>query len=143
MAKAIRTRDGFLLHPAQLLQHFRRLGNLEDVGGNRAPALAAVVVNHKGRPNGDIGVIFTMRVKQPVLPNHARLGIAEYDELAVSLLLPNQVGMFLIVDADRYQARFRLFEFTCMLRELAQLAHADRSPVAAIEHQHDARSAQT
>jgi hypothetical protein len=36
-----------------------------------------------------------------------------------------------------------VFEFTGMLRELAQLAHADRSPVAAIEHQHDARSAQT
>jgi hypothetical protein len=84
-----------------------------------------------------------MRVKQPVLPNHARLGIAEYDELVGGLLVPNQVGMFLIVDADRYQARFCLFEFTCMLRELAQLAHADRSPVAAIEHQHDARSAQT
>jgi hypothetical protein len=29
-----------------------------------------------------------------------------------------------------------------MLHELAQLAHADRSPVATIENQHDARSAQ-
>jgi hypothetical protein len=29
-----------------------------------------------------------------------------------------------------------------MLRELAQLAHADRSPVATIENQYDARSAQ-
>jgi hypothetical protein len=48
----------------------------------------------------------------------------------------------LIVHADRHQARFRLFEFTGMLCELAQLAHADRSPVAAIEHQDDARSAQ-
>jgi hypothetical protein len=49
----------------------------------------------------------------------------------------------LIVHADRYQARFRLFEFTGMLRELAQLAHAERSPAAAIEHHHDARSAQS
>ena len=83
-----------------------------------------------------------MRVKQPVLPNYARLGIAEYDELVGGLLVPNQVRMFLIVHADRYQPRFRLFEFTGILRELAQLAYADRSPGAAIEHQHDARSAQ-
>ena len=83
-----------------------------------------------------------MRVKQPVLPNHARLRIAEYDELVGGLLVPNQVGMFLIVHADRYQASFRLFEFAGMLRELAQLADADRSPVATIEKQDDARSAQ-
>jgi hypothetical protein len=50
--------------------------------------------------------------------------------------------MFLIVHADRYQPRICLFEFTGMLRELAQLADADRSPVATIENQHDARSAQ-
>jgi hypothetical protein len=50
--------------------------------------------------------------------------------------------MFLIVHADRYQASFRLFEFAGMLRELAQLADADRSPVATIENQDDARSAQ-
>jgi hypothetical protein len=72
-----------------------------------------------------------MRVKQPVLPNHARPGIAKYDELAGSLLVPNQVRMFLIVHADRDQARSCLFEFT-----------RDRSPAATIENQQDARSAQ-
>jgi len=124
------------------LQHFRGLGNLEYGGGNLAPPFTAVFVDHKGRADGDIGVTFTMRVKQPILSNHLRPRIAKYDELVGGLLVPNQVGMFLIVHADRYQTRFRLFEFTGMLRELAQLADADRSPVAAIEHQHDARSAQ-
>src|SRR5258708_15729473 len=142
-AKAFRTRGGNLLYPTQLVQHFRSFRDLEDGGGNLAPALTPVFVDHKRRADGDIGVTFTTRVKQPVLPSHERLGVAEYDELVGSLLVPNHVGMFLIVHADRYQARFRLFEFTGMLRELAQLAHADRSPVAAIENQNDARSAQT
>src|SRR6202795_3097001 len=90
-----------LLHPTQLLQHFRGLGNLGDRGGNLAPPFTPVFVDHKGRADGDIGVTFTMRVKQPVLPNYARPRIAKYDELVGSLLVPNQVRMFLIVHADR------------------------------------------
>jgi len=83
-----------------------------------------------------------MWMQQPVLPNHARPGIAEDDELAAGLLVPDKVGIFLIVHADRHQARFRMFEFIGMLRELAQLAYAERSPVSAIEHQHDAGAMQ-
>jgi hypothetical protein len=49
--------------------------------------------------------------------------------------------MFLIIDADRYQACFGLLEFAGVLRELAQLADAEWSPVSAIEHQYNARSA--
>jgi len=130
-----------LLHTTQLLQHFRGLRNLGDGGGNLAPAFTPVFVDHKCCAEGYIDVTFAVRVKQSVLANHLRPGIAEDNELMGGLLIPNQVGMFLIVHADRYEARFRLFEFPGMLRELAQLAHAERSPVAAIEHQHNARSA--
>ena len=82
-------------------------------------------------------------VEQSVLTNHPRLRIAEDDELVVGLLVPNQMRVLLVIHADRYEACLGLLELTSMLRELAQLAHADRSPVAAIEQQHDPRSAQT
>jgi hypothetical protein len=40
-----------------------------------------------------------------------------------------------VVNADRYQTGVESVELFCMLRELAQLASAVRSPVAAIEDQ--------
>lgn len=43
--------------------------------------------------------------------------------------------MLAVVNADGYQAGVEGVELFCMLRELAQLASAVRSPVAAIENQ--------
>jgi hypothetical protein len=78
-----------------------------------------------------------MRMQQPILADYLGPRIAEDNELVADLFVPNQMGMFLIVDADGYQPCFGLFEFVTVLRELAQLANAERSPVAAIENQDD------
>jgi hypothetical protein len=46
-----------------------------------------------------------------------------------------------VVNADGYQTGIEGIELFCMLRELAQLASAVRSPVAAIENQEDSLAA--
>src|ERR1051326_578840 len=55
-------------------------------------------------------------------------------------LVPYVMSMFLVVHADGYDFYFSLVEFFCMPRQTAQLSHAKRSPISAVEIQEDPAS---
>jgi hypothetical protein len=67
--------------------------------------------------------------------DHLRSGIANDTEFLISGLLPRDPGMFRIVNANRDYPGVQPVEIVFMLRDLAQFAHAVRSPVPAIENE--------
>ncbi len=66
-----------------------------------------------------------------------RSWIAQHRELVVDLLVPNQPRMFDIIRAEGDNADSTRLELLRLLRELAQLVNAERSPVSTIEQQQD------
>lgn len=70
---------------------------------------------------------------QPILADNPRTGIAQHGELTLHDLIPHLSCMLLIIDTDGKQAHPELLELVVVLRELAQLARAIGSPMAAIE----------
>jgi hypothetical protein len=58
--------------------------------------------------------------------------------LTVHNAVPDTEGVLVIVNADGYKSGIERVELFGMLRELAQLARAVRSPVSSIKNQEDA-----
>jgi len=70
--------------------------------------------------------------------DHDTTGITENRELLLRDLFPNVVIMLYIIHADGDDAGVELVEVGLSPRELAQLHHAEGSPVAAVEDQENA-----
>jgi hypothetical protein len=80
-------------------------------------------------------------VQQAIGPNYPRTRVAQDSEPAVHNALPDLRCVLSIVNANSYHASVEGFELFCVPRELAQLARAVGSPVAAIEDQEHAFAA--
>ena len=80
-------------------------------------------------------------VQQAIGPNYPRTRVAQDSEPAIHNALPDLRGVLSIVNANSYHASVERFELFCVPRELAQLARAVGSPVAAIEDQEHALAA--
>ena len=76
-------------------------------------------------------------MQQPILPNHIGAQIAQYHHLLVRDLLPYLAVVRFVVDANSYYFCVLSIKIGFPLRELAQLFHAEGSPVPAIKIQHD------
>jgi len=107
------------------------------------PSLPAVDINEQSRVESDVASIYAgVGVHQAVGMNHLSTRIAQDGELAIYNGLPDKERLHTVVNADRDQARVKRLELLRVPRELAQLAAAVRSPVAAIKKQEHALSAQ-
>lgn len=80
-------------------------------------------------------------MQQAIGPNYPRTRVAQDSEPAVHNALPDLRCVLSIVNANSYHASVEGFELFCVPRELAQLARAVGSPVAAIEDQEHALAA--
>ena len=106
------------------------------------PSLPAVDINEQSRVESDVASICAgVGVHEAVGTNHLSTRIAQDGELAIYNGLPDKERMLAVVNADRDQARVKRLELLRVPRELAQLAAAVRSPVAAIKKQEHALSA--
>ena len=100
------------------------------------PSLAAINIHEQCCIQRDV-VSFhaSTAMQQAVGLNHLGTGVAQDGELAVHNAVPDKKSVFAVVNADGYNTRVEGVEFFRMPRELAQLARAVRSPVAAIKNQ--------
>src|SRR5579864_7044164 len=78
----------------------------------------------------------SFRVQKTVFTNHLCIRIAEDREFALRHIFPDFARVGLVIHADSYDARLLCFEIRFSLRELAQLLHAEWSPVSTVEVQH-------
>ncbi len=78
---------------------------------------------------------------QSIGTNHLSLRVAQDRKLAVDNFLPDQTGVLTVIYTDRHNPRIQRIEVFFVSRELAQLARAVGSPVAAIENKQNALAA--
>ena len=78
---------------------------------------------------------------QAISTDHLSHRIAQYREPAVDNFLPDQTGVLTVIYTDRHNPRIQRIEVFFVPRELAQLARAVGSPVAAIENKQNALAA--
>ena len=64
------------------------------------------------------------------------LELGQDGKVVLRNFVPNLLRVLLVVGTDGHQASVQLIEITFLLRELAHLLHAERSPVSAIEIDH-------
>lgn len=80
-------------------------------------------------------------MKKPIFSDDLRARIREDAELSGSNFVPYLMGVFLIIHADRDDSHFSLFQLFRVLRQTAQLRHAERSPISSVEIQKNPASA--
>ena len=99
------------------------------------PSLAAIEVNEQSCVQGDVLSLHTgTAVQKTVGTNHPRTWVAQDCELTVHNVVPDTEGVLAIINADGYKTGIDRVELFRMLRELAQLARAVRSPVSSVEN---------
>jgi len=74
-------------------------------------------------------------MEQSIGADHLSRRVAQDRELAVDNFLPDQTGVLTVIYTDCHNPRIQRIEVFFVPRELAQLARAVGSPVAAIEKQ--------
>lgn len=109
--------------------------SLHYVAADSSPEFHAIFVEKHGCSDRDIFPFVSLRVQQSKLRRHLRPWIAKHRELAIYFLFPDLLRVFHVVAAERDDPDVQLVKLLRMLRELAQLVYAERSPVATIEHQ--------
>ncbi len=128
---------------ADALQDFVGCRNVGQGVADPAPTLAAVGIYKQCGIESDVLTLHTCAgVDQTIGVNHVGTRIAQNGELAVQNLFPDIKGVLPVVYADGGHPRVEGCEFLAVLRELAQLSGAVRSPVSAIKDQQHALSAQ-
>ncbi len=80
-------------------------------------------------------------MEQSIGADHLSRRVAQDRELAVDNFLPDQTGVLTVIYTDCHNPRIQRIEVFFVPRELAQLARAVGSPVAAIEDQEHALAA--
>jgi hypothetical protein len=106
------------------------------------PALAPIDIYQQcGIKSNVLSLHACARVQQAIGPNYPRTGVAQDTELTVHDALPDFECVLNVVNANSYDASVEGLKLFCVPRELAQLARAVRSPVAAIEGQEHALAA--
>jgi hypothetical protein len=99
------------------------------------PSLAAINIHEQSCVQGDVLSLHTgTTVQKTVGSNHPRTWVAQDGELTVHNVVPDTEGVLAIVNADGYKTGIERLELFRMLRELAQLARAVRSPVSSIKN---------
>ena len=78
---------------------------------------------------------------QSIGADHLSRRVAQDRKLAVDNFLPDQTGVLTVIYTDRHNPRIQRIEVFFVPRELAQLARAVGSPVAAIENKQNALAA--
>src|SRR5262245_58972628 len=76
-------------------------------------------------------------MQQSILPNHIDAGIAEHSHVLVRDVLPDFPAMRFVINADRDHLCVLSVKVSLPLRELAQLIHAEGSPISTVEKQHN------
>jgi len=100
-----------------------------------APSLAAINIHEQSCVQGDVLSLHTGTVVQKTIgTNHPRTWVAQDGELTVHNVVPDTEGVLAIVNADGYKTGIDRVELFRVLRELAQLARAVRSPVSSVEN---------
>lgn len=124
---------------ANACQDFCRGGEIRERFANMAPALPAIGLHQQTSVQRDVPSFHSRTgVDQAIGPNYPGAGIAQDDELAVDHLLPHGTRVLAVVNTDGYKTGVEGIELFYVLRELAQLARAIRSPIPAIKDQQDA-----
>ena len=83
-----------------------------------------------------LAVLATLRMQDSVLPDHLRARIGEERE-AVPFGLAEPLRLRGRIHADRYNLNTPVMKLAQVLLETPQLGVAERSPISAIENQHD------
>ena len=100
-----------------------------------SPSLSAIHVYQQGCVERDIASVHAcMRMDEPIRPNYVDVRVAQNRELMIHYGIPDLKCMLLVVNTDANQPGIQRPELFRVLRELAQLAGAEGSPVASIEH---------
>lgn len=123
----------YLLAGLDPLHYFFNLGNIHHAGAYSPPNLATLRVDEDGGTESDVLPPVPIRVKQAIITNHLGAWIAENRELPIGSFFPRFASMGNIVNTEGDNLDIALVEIAFVLRELAQLAHAKGSPVAAIK----------
>src|SRR5260370_27530648 len=101
--------------------------------------LNATRINKQSGAEGDVLGSMAGGVKQTVLADDLSSRIAQDHDLPLRGLVPNVLGMLLVIHTDGHYLH-TLLKIGSSLRQTAQLRHAVRSPVATVEIQQDPRS---
>src|SRR5438046_10459732 len=81
-------------------------------------------------------------MEQSIGADHLSPRVAQDRKLAVDNFLPDQTGVLTVIYTDRHNPRIQRLEVFFVSRELAQLARAVGSPVAARDNQQNALAAE-
>jgi hypothetical protein len=127
-----------LLKSADLIENIGGFGNVWNTFTDAPPALVTLFIDQEGSADGNILVTFSFGMQQAILANYGSAGITEDGKLFVHFLVPYQVGMLLVICADRDDSRVKLVKLGFVLRELAQLLHSKKSPITTVEDQDNA-----
>jgi hypothetical protein len=109
--------------------------DIRDRLAHSAPLFDSLGINEYSGPQGDVLAFSSPGMEEPVFTNHLGAGVGENGEFPARVLVPYIMRMFLVVHADGDDFYFSLLQLFRMLRQTAQLNHAERSPVAAVEVQ--------
>jgi hypothetical protein len=135
--------DSWMSRFTDACENFFGRGDVGQSFADSAPAFASIGIDQQRGIQSDVLAFHsTARVNQAIGANYPGARIAQGSELTVHYLLPDRKCMLAIVHTQGYYPRIEKIKFFAVTRELAQLAHAVGSPVAAVEDQQHALTAQ-